>query len=222
MGKVLTDLSFDGWVRHLFDHPVNEPEWYWDIEADRAEVEPQRVIAYATNLFERAGELLTAFSDAEANQGLWFLINEERSPLYVLQNTAVPLEQRVRCILSIASLFAHCFAPRCSPHLSHLDEPGTGALNLVCYMWWDLFPLHGQPEDGARREIDAACLSVMEATLQLPSVACQESALHGLGHWGRAYEGRCQSIISDFLQRRADLRRELREYAERARQTNVL
>jgi hypothetical protein len=222
MGKVLTDLSFDEWVRHMFDHPVNHPEWYWDTDADRAEIEPQRVLAHATNLFERAAELLASYTDAQANQGLWFLINEGGSPLYALTETSISMEQRVRCILSISSLFNQCFAPRCTPHLSHLDEPGTGALNSVCYMWWDIFPLHGQPGDVARREIDAACLSVMEATLQLPSIACQESALHGLGHWGLNYEGRCQSIVSAFMQQHEGLRRELREYAVRARQANVL
>ncbi len=222
MGKVLRSLSFDEWVRHMFDHPVAEPAWYWDTDADCAEVEPARVITYTGNLFERAGELLAPYSDAQADQGLWLLIGQGSSPLYALTEASIPLEQRLHCIRSISTVFEQCFVPRCTAHLSHLDEPGTGVLNSVCYMWWDIFPLCGEPKDTARHEIDEACLSVMETTLQLPSIACQESALHGLGHWGLSYEGRCQSIISAFMQRHEDLRRELREYAAQARQANVL
>jgi hypothetical protein len=44
MSKVLTDLSFDEWVRHVFDHPVTEPAWHWDENADYAELEPQRIV----------------------------------------------------------------------------------------------------------------------------------------------------------------------------------
>ena len=206
----------------MFDHPVNDPAWYWDTDADYAELASECVITYAASLFERAGGLLAPYGDAQVNQGLWFLISESGSPLYALGEAGIPLKQRVRCIHSMTTLFEQCLATRCTPHLSHLDEPGAGALNSVCYMWWDIFPLYGQPEDVARREIDAACLSVMEATLELPSVACQENALHGLGHWGLSYESRCQSIVSAFLRREQSLRPELRTYAERARRTDVL
>ncbi len=222
MGKILTELSFADWVRHLFDHPVINPEWYWDEDADAADLAPQRVIAYTTELFERAGDLLSPYSDAQANQGLWFLIWEGGSPLYALADVDIPIEDRVACIRAIRCLFEQCFVPRCTPHLSHCDEPLPGPLNGVCYMWWDIFPLTGQPEDATRREIDAACLAVMESTLELPSVACQESALHGLGHWGLSYEERCQSIVSDFIQRHLDLRPELLAYAGRAKEARVL
>jgi hypothetical protein len=221
MNKVLTDLSFDEWVRHMFDHPVTDPAWHWDENADCAELEPHRTVTYATELFQHAGELLAPYTDAQVNQGLWFLIGESTSPLYALTEASIPLEQRVPCIRSISTVFERCFVTRCTPHLSHLDEPGAGALNLICYMWWDIFPLYGQPEDKARREIDEACLSVMETTLQLPSVACQESALHGLGHWGLHYKSQCQSIISAFMQRHRKLRPELQEYATQARERNV-
>jgi hypothetical protein len=221
MSKVLTDLSFDEWLGHLFDHPVANPPWYWEADRDTAELAPQQVVAYATLLFEAAGELLAPYSDAQANEGLWFLIGECTSPLYALTDATVPLAERLRCIHAISSVFEQCFLVRCTPHLSHLDEPGAGALNPVCYMWWDIFPLSGQPEDATRREIDEACLSVMKSTLQLPSIACQESALHGLGHWGLSYKNQCQSFISTFVQLHRDLRTELQNYAARAKDRYV-
>jgi hypothetical protein len=223
MGKVLTNLSFENWLRHIFDHPVTDPVWHWNFDADTAELDPLQLIDYSRRLFERAGELLTRYSDGQADQGLWLLIGEG-GPLRVLADESVPLEPRVHCIKSVSILFEQCFFPRCTPHLSHFREAeaGVGELNSVCYMWWDIFPFWGQPEDPAREDIDATCLSVMETTLRLPSIACQQSALHGLGHWGLAYKDRCESIISAFLQNHRDLRSELRKYAELAKQCRVL
>src|SRR5260370_33749873 len=168
MGKVLTQLSFDEWVRHMFDHAVTDPAWHWDTDADHAELEPQQVVTYAAKLFEGSGELLASYTDAQADQGLWLLINEAGSPLYALTEASIPVEQSVHCIDSISVLFEQCFALRVTLHLSHLDEPGAGPLNSICYMWWDIFPFYGQPKDVARREIDAACLSVIETTLRIP------------------------------------------------------
>lgn len=226
MGKVLTKLSFEEWVRYLFDHPVNgtqEPAWYWNQDADSVELPPQLVIAYSTRLFLNAGKLLAPYTDAQANQGLWLLIGEGTSPLYALCDASVALKERLNCVHSIVPLFENCFVPRCTQHLSHFNqtETGTGALNAVCYMWWDTFPLVGEPEDMMKREIDEACLSVMETILQLPSLACQESALHGLGHWGLSYKNRCQGIISAFLKTYPDLKPELAEYASHAHEREV-
>ena len=47
--------------------------------------------------------------------------------------------------------------------------------------------------------MDAVCLSVMERTLALESEACRESALHGLGDWGREYPEKVSSIIDAFV-----------------------
>ncbi|MBI3868257.1 MAG: hypothetical protein HY299_06960 [Verrucomicrobia bacterium] len=222
MGKVFTNPSFGDWIRQIFEHPVAHPAWYWDVEADRADLEPQRVVDYAQRLFESAPDTLSPYTDEQANQGLWFLIGESSSPLYdALTDSDVPPSASVSCIMSISSIFADYFVPRCTPHLSHLDEPGSGPLNPVCYMWWDIFPLCGEDHDPARREIDAACMSVMEATLELSSVACQESALHGLGHWGFSHEERCRSAIERFLGRDSNIRHELRAYALRARDRDV-
>lgn len=222
MTRVLTKLTFAEWIRHLFDHPVNDPAWYLDPDCDSAELAPQQVVTYTTRLFERAGELLTSYTDAQVNAGLWFLIGECMSPLHALTDATIPLEERLNCIRAIATAFEQYIAPRCTPHLGHLDEAGAGVLNELCYMWWDIFPVGGVTQDGAPPELASACLSVMAATLELPSLACQEGALHGLGHWSRYYKERCQRIISAFLQGHGELRPELRAYAARASENLVL
>jgi hypothetical protein len=65
--------------------------------------------------------------------------------------------------------------------------------------------------------VDAEFLEVMRQALALPHDACRESALHGLGHWHRAYPSQTTGIIDEFLARNGDVRDELRSYALAAR-----
>jgi hypothetical protein len=89
-------------------------------------------------------------------------------------------------------------------------------------MWWDVFPTQGRPADLAYSEVDAELLAVMKQVLALDSLACQESALHGLGHWQEHYAAVAAKTIDEFLARRGSMRPELRAYAEDARQGHVL
>jgi hypothetical protein len=109
------------------------------------------------------------------------------------------------------------FQPRCAPVLSHLDEPGGNELNRICYMWWDIMPIGAPAASPPSDPIHDACLSEMQDILQLPSPACQESALHGLGHWARAYPEFTAATIDAYLAANAKLRPELVRYAQVAR-----
>lgn len=104
------------------------------------------------------------------------------------------------------------FQRRCEARLSHLVVGGSqNPLNTTCHMWWDLFPSWGTP----RRDIDDAALAAMISILELDSLACQESALHGLGHWQPAYPDRVGAAIEGLL-RSSRHRDELRAYAAAA------
>jgi len=77
----------------------------------------------------------------------------------------------------------------CSSLLAALVSPErnvTGPLNYVCYMWWDEFPSIASAGDSDLPMLHDAALRTMERILLLSSLACQESALHGLGHWQHA------------------------------------
>jgi hypothetical protein len=50
-------------------------------------------------------------------------------------------------------------------------------------MWWDILPVYGGPRPEDRDTLHEAAFGTMAAVLEMPSIACQESALHGLGHW---------------------------------------
>ncbi len=232
-------LSFEQWVTSVFDHPLparGELAWYhadrsWDdnegMWLDTSQY-PQTTVAYLTTLFENASSALVAFSEAQVNQGFWYLVDNACSDsMFTLLDTRVPWSERKRCLFAMFTLFERFFASRCSPHLSHLDTMQTDTsyinpLNSICYMWWDILPLHGKPEESALREIDAACLEVLRQILDLESEACCESALHGLGHWSYAYRQQVQAIIDAWLARHLHIEDELKTYALAARKGHVL
>lgn len=201
MEKEHSPFSFEDWITFVFDHPLpspGAPNWYCDPDKNsqwwNPSDSPKATVAYLTMLFENATSVLAPFSDAQVRQGLWFLVDNSCSDhLFALLNADVPWMLRKRCISSMCPLFERFFALRCSPHLSHLNEPEANPLNVICYMWWDLLPIDGQPKD--HPEEDAACLDVMQMTLDLASDACRESALHGLGHWHRAYPKQVEALI---------------------------
>lgn len=211
-------MTFDEWVVHVFDHPISDAKWYFDLDAEYWQGPPATIVAYLTRLFEDPTPHVAPYSDTQLGQGFWYLASNGASDyMFVLLDQRVELEARVRCSRAIGDLFAKLFALRCSPHLSHLDEPRANPLNVSCYMWWDLIPFLGQPDDPARRDIDDACLGVMERTLGLDSIACRESALHGLGHWHGGYPRRVEGAVDAFLAAHTALRPELVRYALSAR-----
>jgi hypothetical protein len=225
MSSSLKHLTFDEWLIYVFDRPVNAVanEWYWDAEANWWDGSPAEIIQYITQAFENAADVLQPYSDAQLNQGLWFIASNGCSDyMFALLDSIVPWTARQRCIRSIHELFEQCFSARCTPHLSHLDEPGASPLNMACYMWWDLIPIIGQPEEPQHREIDQEILAVFESTLKLDSIACRESALHGLGHWQPYYPRQVEGIIHAFLENQTGLREELRTYAISANRGCVL
>jgi hypothetical protein len=211
------------WVGRVFDHPVMDHAWHWDIGADTSEPAASDCVAHLTRLFDEPELALAPYSDAQIGQGLWYLVdNSCPNYMFSLIEPEVVWPRRQQGIRAIGSLFERLFAPRCSDHLSHRDEQGANPLNAVCYMWWDIFPAYGRPNDPVYAGVDAEVLTVMKRVLSLSSPACQESALHGLGHWQGHYPGVVEQAINQFLTRSAGLRPELREYALSARWGRVL
>jgi hypothetical protein len=225
MDNRLTDLSYEDWIEHAFSHEIRKYQaaWYFDLDAPWWDGPPAVTIAYLTRLFEDPVPALAYFADSQIAQGLHYLIDTGAGgTVLALSRSVVPLPERLRCLEAIGTLFERIFARRCTPQLSHLDEPGAGPLNGVCYMWWDIFPVGGPAGDPDAGAIDEALLSVMERSLDLPSPACQESALHGLGHWQTRHPDRVVATIDRFLSRNEDLRPQLAAYARAARTGCVL
>lgn len=215
-----SDLSYEDWIAYVFDHavPFYEQAWYLESDADWWRPRPDQATDYVTRLFEHPEPLVEQFADSQIGQGLYYLIdNGAGAHCRFLADETVPMDARVGCIAAMSSLFARLFQPRCAPILSHLDEPGGAALNRICYMWWDVVPLAAVSKPDQPDPIHDACLSVMRDTLLLPNPACQENALHGLGHWARAYPEFTAATIDAYLAANPNLRPELARYAAAAR-----
>lgn len=217
MGKQIT-VTFEEWVKDMFERPVTDPPWYHASNADSESVHlsPAVIVAYITRAFENAKRVFTPISNAQLNQGLYYLVSHASEIMFALLDNRVLWSDRQRCILSFFTLFEQVFAVRCSARLAHLDEPDGNPLNEVCYMWWDIFPFWGQLVRPARPEIDELFLDVMTRTLDLASDACRESALHGLGHLP-SHRDKVEDVIDKFILRYPNLRPELKAYAINAR-----
>jgi hypothetical protein len=214
--------SLAKWIEYVFDHPITDPAWHWAPDTAEWDEAPAQVATHIAETFEDSGRLLAKFSDEQLNQGFWFLVSGSCSEfMRSLIATELPTSLRLRALRSFVSLFGQVMAVRCSPHLSHLDEPGANPLNSACYMWWDMLPIHGCPEEPARAEFDAEVLIVLRQLLSIPHDACRESALHGISEWSFYYP-QVSEFVDDFLSRTPNLRPELVLYAHRAKVGDVL
>jgi hypothetical protein len=224
LGRMASDprrlerLSFEAWVRLCFDHPASGPQWYFAPDAPYWAGPPDVTVAYVTRLLADAVPHIGGFSDEQLGQGFWYLVpNGASDCMLALHEPSVPIADRARCIRAFTSVFRDVFAARCAPVLSHLDDDRSGPLERACYMWWDILPVLWTPDDADGRELGPVALGVMDEILALDAIACQESALHGLGHWQHRWPRETDPIASRFLARRPDARPELVRYAESAR-----
>ena len=216
----LQNLTFDDWLEHSFGREVRfqQAPWYFDPAHDWWDPPPVDAVAYLTRLFEDPEAALQGFADSQIAQGLTYLVNTNAGGENKwLCSTDVPVKDRIRCVASVAALFAKLFEPRCAPSLSYLSEADAGTLNGVCYMWWDVFPSLALPGDPDLLNLHDCALRTMERILQLKSLACQESALHGLGHWQRDYSEKVTQIIDRFFEAHSGADPRLLEYAQSAR-----
>jgi hypothetical protein len=213
----MSNVDYQAWLRHVFDHEpsTDTDHWYWKEPDSWWQVTPADQVTLLTRLFEDPVPALSGFSDDQIAEGLEYLVNDVIAGYCEgLRNAEIPLETRLRGISAMFDLFEKLFERRCVPALSHLDEEPGNKLNVLCYMWWDIIPFHGFH---STKPIDEACQIVLCKTLQLPNIACQEAALHGLGHWVPAYAEFSRRTIDAFLATNSNLRAELVTYAEAAR-----
>jgi hypothetical protein len=208
--------SFERWVEAVFDHPICDPEWYWDddfnVSWEPHEMTASLTVEYMTRLFS-APDDLRRYSLEQVAQGIWFMVGES-SPgknAHALLNPEVSLGQRTRCIRSVARFFEKFVAPAAPTAVNTDNDP----FHIACYMWWDIFPTY----DGTNSwepELYEASLTAMSETLLLPSELCQLSALHGLNHWHEHHAEKVEAIIDGFVQKQ-ELTHRIRSYAALAR-----
>ncbi len=208
------EADFEAWVKANFAQPWSAYSSHLDIIID--EPEDQICLKYISKLF-RESKRLEQYLDEQVNRGLTALIDPSASNyIFALYNEEIPLDLRLECLSSFSNLFEDYFAKHCSQTLNHIDQRPCSAVNNACYMWWDIIPLYGHPEDKKKRLLDQPILDLLNHTLKIDSIACKESALHGLGHWHLYYPKQVEKIIDEFL--KTDIHgQDLQSYAMSAR-----
>lgn len=210
-------VSFKDWVRTVFDHAPDGPEWFWDPLFyplwESLGLSDALTVNYLTRLFLDP-EPLRPYSLEQVAQGIWFLIGESSpaQPSYALIRPEVNLQARVDCIHSMAQFF-RCFVAPAAPATAQIE---SNPFHIACYMWWDIFPSYGGKNAG-EPAIHQACLQVMEEVLVLASELCHISALHGLNHWHLHYANETERIVDNFLANSRGITPRIREYAVHAR-----
>lgn len=207
------------WLQHIFGQSLaakTNPaagELANRLPADEA-------LGLMTRIFSNCRLLLEPFSNLQVSEGLRFLaFSGESDWMEHVYNPAIEQDARHACARSIEVIFRDCFARRCVNAMSqnlHAVDP----LSDVCFMWWDALLTGG--DSGIAKAIDREFIGVMANTLNLPHVACQESALHGLGHWESSDPERVHGIVDAWLTEHPHTSPSLRNYAEHARSGNVL
>lgn len=212
----MNDQLYQQWLKFLFDRPEvsGGDEWYWDINLEDFSATPEQKVLLIGKTFERSGTDLLKYSDIQVNNGLNYILNNAISDtIFLITEEAVAEELRIDAVLKMKHLYRDCFAKRCSPVLSHLNEPSDSPAWFICYMLWDVSPLCRWKD---------VVLEVMEDALYLPNDACIESALHGLGHRLYQNEEEVPKIIYKFVMNTKNLRPELERYAWKAKTGDIL
>jgi hypothetical protein len=205
------------WLSHVFDHPVLEPAWFFDVEAPSFGASHQELVDLLTYSFVNCGRDLAAFSDGQVNDGLNYIFNPSCSNIaFALMDAKIAPERRKRGIAAITQVYASCFEQRCAPVLSHIDEPGATPLNRICYMLWDVTPLSYWEGQNEKEAFYDEVLDVLSFGLGCRNIASIESALHGLGHIQPYRKEQVASIVRAFIRNNPDMRPDLKHYSENA------
>ena len=199
-------VPFEDWVVGVFDPTVEDP---WP--------PVEQELEYLTRLFSDPIGTVEGLSDEEIGVGLWSVLDSGGAGTALALNDAtLPLDARIACVDQIRTLYRELFVPRCAERLGHVSEQG-GRLEMICYMFWDVAVFGGPPGEREGNLFEDAVLDVLEDTLYLEHAACQESAIHGLGHRVSRHPERAPAILDRWLRTGPIRDARLRIYAEAAR-----
>lgn len=212
-------MEFSAWLDLVFGHA--DPDWFFALEAETPALPPAEAAAHILHLLDAPGETLAPRTDTQIAGGLRYLFDYMSgfAEARAFGHPSVATADRVALATRIDRLWFEVFAPRCAPALGHLSEEAS-PLNTMCYMFWDSF--HGIEATDPTEKHTPAFIEAMGRILALAHPACQESALHGLGHWGDRDPDRHDALIGAFLAEDRAARPELIGYARATRAGCVL
>ena len=176
---------------------------------------------YAIRFNYEIADIVSQHGEDRVNKAIWYIYGSVSG--YMWDAMEKPLGgKREQFMDSVSQLYANGFAQFCSDHYGHLDSGPENArpMNSACYMLWDMDGLEC-PAINGDTDLLTLSIDVLSNALRLDSIACNESALHGLGHLADYHRALTSPPIDEFL-RRKNLPPEIREYAKAARAGCVL
>jgi hypothetical protein len=209
-------INFDTVISFLFDKQEDR-QWYFDDSHVDLSISMIEIIDISKQVFERIDEISNTFSEKQICMGLQYIINTSFSSWgYAFVSESVPVNSRVAAIQAMFTVFDRLFASKCTQDMRYTEITGQRNLTFaeMCYMWWDIFPRHGVPQESALISIDSAIVETITRVLHINNFACVESALHGLSHWFSAVP---EVVIQKIDEALITIPPDLRKYALDAR-----
>jgi len=176
---------------------------------------------YAIRFNNEIAGIVAQHGEDPVNKAIWYIYSSASGYMWGAMDKSLGTK-RAHFMESVNSLYANGFAQYCSQYYGHLDNgpESVRSMNSACYMLWDMDGLECPALNGDSELLNAS-FDVLSNALRLESLACNESALHGLGHLATNHRGLTSPPIDEFL-RRKNLPSEIREYAKTAKAGYVL
>lgn len=182
--------------------------------------DPVLALSRLRELFSPPHAVLQSLDAPDAATVIRALISTGEQPnlMEIAKSPTPPLADRLALVRAIPSLFSQVIETRLPADVLATDvsEPPLRALAITTYMFWDYVAIVPSSRDPVQRPIDEACLGALEAILQRPHAACQQSALHGLGIW-TGYPRQVRAILDAWLRSNVRKDRSLVDFAQRLR-----
>jgi len=212
-------MDFGEFVSFIFERSDDRREWYFDPELVSPELNADTMVQFASRVFSEIRVYAHQFTEGQLSLGLNYLINPSCSSYcYSFLDASVDVVTRTSAISSMYDVFRYVFTKISSEMPSRNVPTQPYSYNYICYMWWDVFPRHGIPAQRDLEGIDKVILDTLKKILMLNSIACKESALHGLGHWYAAYPEFVQQTIDSMS---SDIPVQLKKFALNARAGSI-
>jgi hypothetical protein len=198
-------ITFDAWLAAVFDPTAPDP---WPTPAED--------LALLSRLLEDPARALAGRAPDAVAAGLWSVLDSGGAgTALALGDPDLPLDERIACVRLLPRLYESVFVPGCREVLGHLDPDGR-PLETTCYMVWDIAAFGGPPGDRSGNLLEDAVLDVLADVLAIEHAACQESAIHGLGHRVARHPERAPDLLRRWLRSGPVRDPRLRAYAEAA------
>ncbi len=195
------NLAFEDWVEFVFDSKWSSSKYEDYVELADLDGDIEVFVKNCIKLFENPAFLLEKYEPEQLEGGFFgFILNPKVSlDFWIWDKNSAP-DLRRQFLFSSVNVFKQVFTKKPLEH--------------SCFMWWDC--LRNFDEDKDLKTADWMC-EALSQILEINSVDCQLSALHGLGHIEHRDK---KKLIEKFLQQNPKF--DDKEYALMAIEGNVL